>query len=168
MLTHTAGYVREKNVHFTSCLYGVSATQITAPPSESKDEIKAIIDEAKASGATAGLSDAQQNILVKALQDHRNELQLSETTRPSVQLSRRVHAFSLIHRRYIAYGVIFRLVHLTPIFVAPECPSTEVALSTSFIRQESSRHQSVAVMLLSPGGSKLFKSVVLLVGSQQT
>jgi len=60
------------------------------------------------------LVDAQQNILVKALQDHRNELQLSETTWPSVQLHDVRTTFSLIHREVHCIWCNLRLVHLTP------------------------------------------------------
>ena len=111
----------------------LSAYPNTAPPSESKDEIKAIIDEAKASGGYRSLSDAQQNILVKALQDHCNELQLSETTRPSVQLHDVRTTFSLIHRE--VHCIWCNLSSST--FDSHLCSSrmsiNGVALSTSFM-----------------------------------
>ena len=110
----------------------LSADSNTAPLSESKDEIKGIIDEAKASGSYHGLSDAQQDILIKALQDHRNELQLSETTWPSVQLHNVRMMFSLIHHevRYIqcSYSSSVFDSHLR----SSRMSINRVVLSTSF------------------------------------
>jgi len=103
----------------------LSADSNTALPSGSKDDINAIIDEAKASGGYHSLSSAQQDILVKALQDHHDKLQLLETTRPSVQLHNVRTTFSLIHHKVCYIRCNHSSSILTPIFVAPECPSME-------------------------------------------
>jgi len=86
----------------------LSAYSNTAPSSKSNNEIKAIVDESRVSGGYQSLSDAQKDILIKALQDHHNELQISETSQPSVQLHNIQMTFSLIHCEvhYIVYSFI--------------------------------------------------------------
>jgi len=126
---------------------------------ESKADIQAIISEGRANNGYRGLSEAQQNVLIKALQDHRNEIQLAETHRPSVQLHDVHTTFNMIDRE-VCYSLLYLANYGSFLGQLQNIHQRSGIEYILYAVKNSIHHHSVPVMLLSPGGSK-FLSVIL-------
>jgi hypothetical protein len=101
----------------------------------SKAQIQAAIEEGKANGGYHTLSEAKQDLLIKALQCHRNEIELSETNRPSVPLHDMHTTFNMINREVCCIVIIY-YYYLDPNFLAREHPSEEWHRIYSLCRPE--------------------------------